>query len=167
MQNLREQDVIQPIDVKKVFYSKNPGLAKMLPGFIFRYLKRIVHQDDNNTFLAKHGMKRNLEFITAVIEDFNVMIDQFGLENIPREGRFVFAANHPLGGFDGMVLMKIISGYFPKFRFLVNDILMNMIYLFPLINMAHLRTKLQLKLKKSLNQTCKYLLFHLGMFRGG
>ena len=125
MQNQQNRDVIQPVNVKQVFYRKNPRLARLIPGFVFRYLKRIVHENDINTFLAQHGNKRNLEFIAAVIEDFNVTINLEGEENIPKTGRFVFAANHPLGGFDGMVLMKIISGYFHEFRFLVNDILMN------------------------------------------
>lgn len=118
-------EVIQSVDVKKVFYSKNPRLARLIPAFIFNYLKRIVHEDDINEFLAKHGQKRNLDFIEAVIEDFNVTITIEGEQNIPSKGRYVFAANHPMGGFDGMVLMKIISGIYPDLRFLVNDILMN------------------------------------------
>ncbi len=126
MPNSVTEEVIQPVDVKKVFYSKNPRLARIIPNFIFNYLKRIVHEDDNNNFLAVHGHKRNLEFISAVIEEFKVTINIEGETNIPKTGRFVFAANHPLGGFDGMVLMKIISGYFDEFRFLVNDILMNL-----------------------------------------
>ena len=119
-------EVIQPVDVKKVFHSKNPGLTRLIPAFVFSYLKRIVHEDDINELLAKHGQKLNLEFIDAAIEDFNVAIAIEGEQNIPREGKYIFVANHPLGGFDGIVLMKIISGYYPEFRFLVNDILMNL-----------------------------------------
>lgn len=115
----------QLIDVERVFHEKNPSMARLIPGFIYRYLKRIIHQDYLNEFLGKHGDKRNLDFIDAVIRDFNVRIHVEGRKNIPGEGRFIFAANHALGGFDGIVLMKIISEHFPEFRFLVNDILMN------------------------------------------
>ena len=115
----------QKVDVKAVFYSKNSRLAKLLPGFIFRYLKRIVHEDDINAFLEKHGQKLDLEFIDAAIEDFSVTLETYGEENIPRNDKLIFAANHPLGGFDGIILMKIISRHFDSFRFLVNDILMN------------------------------------------
>ena len=38
------------IDVEKVIASKNPTLAKLLPGFVLRYLKRIIHEDEINTF---------------------------------------------------------------------------------------------------------------------
>jgi len=114
-----------PVDVKGVFYSKNAKLARLLPGFIFRFLKRIVHEDEMNVFLKKHGQKLDLDFIDAVIKDFKVSIETHGEENIPEAGRFIFAANHPLGGFDGLVLMQIINRHFGNFRFLVNDILMN------------------------------------------
>jgi 1-acyl-sn-glycerol-3-phosphate acyltransferase len=117
---------IQIIDLEAVFHKKNPKLARLIPGFIYRYLKRIVHVDELNQFLRVHGEKQNLDFIEAAIQDFNVTILTEGTGNIPASGRFIFAANHPLGGFDGIVLMKIISGYFSEYRFLVNDILMNL-----------------------------------------
>jgi len=119
-------EVIRPINVREVFYQKNARLARLLPGFFFHYLERIVRQEDINKFLSMHGQKRNLDFINAAIEDFNVQITIVGEENIPSTGRYIFVANHPMGGFDGIVLMKIISEYFPAFRVLVNDILMNL-----------------------------------------
>jgi 1-acyl-sn-glycerol-3-phosphate acyltransferase len=117
---------IEPIDLQAVFYSKNPKLAALIPRFVFRYLNRIVHVKEINGFLKEHGEKQNLDFINAAIKDFNVSIKTEGTENIPAKGRFIFAANHPLGGFDGIVLMKIISNYFIEFKFLVNDLLMNL-----------------------------------------
>ena len=116
---------IQPIDLKAVFRDKNATLAALIPPFVYRYLNRIVHIEDINEFLKEHGEKRNVDFIDAVIQDFNVTIKTAGTENIPSSGQFIFAANHPLGGFDGIVLMKIINEYFCNFKFLVNDILMN------------------------------------------
>jgi 1-acyl-sn-glycerol-3-phosphate acyltransferase len=116
---------VQLIDLESVFKSKNPVLAGLIPGFIYRYLKRIIHVNDINEFLKIHGHKQNLEFVHAAIEDFNVTIHTEGEENIPASGRFLFVANHPLGGFDGIVLMAIISKHFNDFKFLVNDILMN------------------------------------------
>jgi 1-acyl-sn-glycerol-3-phosphate acyltransferase len=126
MESVAHHKKIQPIDIKAVFYNKNPKLALLIPGFIYRYLKHIIHEEDINEFLKKHGEKQNLNFIDAAIEDFNVNIRLEGAENIPSKGRFIIAANHPLGGFDGIVLMKIMSGYFTEFRFLVNDILLNL-----------------------------------------
>ncbi|MDD2199628.1 MAG: glycerol acyltransferase, partial [Bacteroidales bacterium] len=60
------------VDVKKVIASKNPKLLKRIPCFIIRYLKRIVHQDDINDFLSRHGHKKGLDFVDAIISDFNI-----------------------------------------------------------------------------------------------
>ena len=44
------KESIPLIDIDKVFKSKNPTLYRILPGFIFRYIKRIIHQDFMNDF---------------------------------------------------------------------------------------------------------------------
>jgi len=123
---------IKPINVRQIFYDKNPAMARLLPGFVFRYLERIVHQRDINEFLEKHGEKMGLEFVRAAIQDFNVKVDIRGEENLPEKGRYIFAANHPLGGFDGILLMDVLSRYYSDFKFLSNDLLMNIINLHPL-----------------------------------
>jgi len=123
---------IKSINIRKVFYEKNPGLARIIPGFVFRYLERIVHQKDINDFLGKYGDLTGLDFVRAAIKEFNVSVTVKGDENLLHEGRFIFAANHPWGGFDGILLMDILSKHYPDFKFLVNDLLMNIINLHPL-----------------------------------
>ena len=122
-----KKSLLEKVDIKEAFYKKNPRVARLLPGFIYWYIQRIVHQKEMNDFLKKHGSKTGIDFINAVIEDFNVSINVDGEEKIPGSGRFIFVANHPLGGFDGMILMHIISKYFNNIKFLVNDILMNIL----------------------------------------
>jgi 1-acyl-sn-glycerol-3-phosphate acyltransferase len=113
------------VELKKIFASKNPRLARLIPWFIWRYLKRVIREDDVNDVLARYGHKTDIDFTEEAIKDFNVRIHVEGRENIPKEGRFVFVANHPLGGFDGIVLMNVIAKHFKEVRFLVNDLLMN------------------------------------------
>lgn len=113
------------IDIKNVFYSKNPRLARLIPWFVYGYLKRIIHEDFINDFLSRHGAKQDLEFVEASIQEFGVTIEVTGTENLPQSGKFIFVSNHPLGGFDGIVIMKVISRHYKSFKFLVNDILMN------------------------------------------
>ena len=117
-------DVLQ-IDVERVLYSKNPALKKAMPGFVIRYLKRIVHQDELNEFLRLSGHLKNAEFIKAGLEFFNIRYNVSGSENIPDSGRYIFVSNHPLGGLDGLVFIYELSKYFSDLKFPVNDILMN------------------------------------------
>jgi len=67
-----------------------------------------------------------LDFMEAAYQEFNVDMDIKGEENLPESGRFLFVANHPLGGFDGNMLIYIIRKHYPRVVFLVNDILMNL-----------------------------------------
>lgn len=124
-ENVTPPEVLR-VDVRKIFHEKNPRMAKLLPGFIYRYIERIAHQDFINGFLSRHGNKRGLDVIHAAFDEFNTRIIIKGEENIPRKGRYIFASNHPLGGFDGVVLIDVVSRYLGEAKFLANDILMNL-----------------------------------------
>lgn len=122
----------QPINIREVFRSKSPRLADLLPGFVIRYLEKIVHQEDINHFLERHGDKTGMDFVHAVIEEFDVKLTVKGIDDIPGTGRYIFASNHPLGGFDGLLLMSVLEKKFKGFKVLVNDLLMNIKNLHPL-----------------------------------
>ena len=117
-------DVLQ-VDVEQILNSKNPSLKKMVPGFLLRYLKKIVHQDDLNVFLRKAGHLKDAEFIAAGLKEFDISYRVTGSENLPEKGRYIFVSNHPLGGLDGLVFIHELSKYYPEIKFPVNDILMN------------------------------------------
>ena len=115
----------KPLDIKEIFRKKNPSLARFIPGFIFKYLRRMLHLDEVNEFLNTHGDKQGLAFVEAAINDFNVKMDLRGEENIPESGRYIFVSNHPLGGFDGLLLIFLIGKRYSGIKVLSNDILMN------------------------------------------
>jgi putative hemolysin len=114
------------IDIDEIFKSKNPGLYRLLPGFVISYLKRVVHQEEINSFIDRHGHKKEFEFVDAVIDEFGATIGISGLENIPEKGGCIFASNHPLGGLDAMALVQVISKVRKDIRFIVNDILLQL-----------------------------------------
>ncbi|MGQ1890890.1 1-acyl-sn-glycerol-3-phosphate acyltransferase [Thermophagus sp. OGC60D27] len=115
------------IDVEQVFASKNPSLLKIIPKFIINYLKRIVHQNEINDFLSEKGHLKGVEFARSILDDlFGAGYTAVGLDNLPDEGRFLFASNHPLGGLDGIALIAAVSEKFPEIKFPVNDILLNL-----------------------------------------
>jgi putative hemolysin len=111
------------VDIEKVIGEKNPRLLKWMPGFLLRYVKRILHEKDVNDFMAAHGHLKNLDFVHTVLREFDTKIIAKGLENIPETGGFIVASNHPLGGFDGLALMEAVAKKREDIRFLVNDIL--------------------------------------------
>jgi 1-acyl-sn-glycerol-3-phosphate acyltransferase len=120
------------VNIRQVFHDKNPRLAALLPGFVYNYLEKIAHQKDINGFLSRHGDKFGLDFARAAIEEFKVSVIIKGEENLPLNSRCIFACNHPLGGFDGILMMDVMSKYYKESRFLSNDILMNITNLVPI-----------------------------------
>ena len=118
--------MLKKIDIEGVFKSKSPTLYKLLPGFIFSYLKRLLHQEDMNGFLERNVHRYDFEFVKAIIDAFGVQEKVIGQENIPPSGGAVVAANHPLGALDFMVMMNAIGTRRKDVKALVNDILLNL-----------------------------------------
>ena len=116
------------VDIKNILHEKSPKLAKWIPGFLIRYLKKIAHEDIINYIIQNYGHLEGYDFSEAMIKYFNVSIETEGENNLPDTGSYIFVSNHPLGGFDGHILMCLIGRKFGshKYKFLVNDILMNL-----------------------------------------
>lgn len=119
-------NTFQSIDIEKVIHNKNPRLAKALPGFIIRYLKKILHQTDINKSLEANKNVNGLDFVRNILKEFNAKINVSGLENLPETGRFIIASNHPLGGLDGLALMHVAGKVRKDIVFPVNDFLLNL-----------------------------------------
>lgn len=119
------QEGITQIDIKQVLRQKAPSAARKIPGFMVDYLIRTVHQDELNEILRRYHDKDGVAFMLELIGYFDLNLELVNEENIPAEGRYIFASNHPLGGLDGICLSAIIGGRFDgKIRYLVNDLLL-------------------------------------------
>lgn len=125
MGNHQKSETFTPIVMREVIASKSPGLAKMIPGIVYRYINRIMHIDFVNDLLKRYGHLEGIDFVDQVVKEFNVKEHLYGVDNIPESGRFIFASNHPLGGFDGMLLMRTVDQRLGNPLFLSNDVLMN------------------------------------------
>lgn len=123
------------IDVKSLFAAKNPRLLKIIPGFIFTLIKKIVHQDTINGYIYKHRDKSGLDFVSAILQEFGVklvvmkssgaILEWDDLKTIiPPSGGYILASNHPLGGLDGLALLHVAGLSRPDVVFPVNDLLM-------------------------------------------
>lgn len=124
---MTDANCIKPVYLEQIFKSKNPALAKMIPGFIYSYLKKIIHQNDINDFITRYGDRKGLDFSDAILEYLNVSYRVIGEENLPSsDGRYIFVSNHPLGGPDGIILISFLGTHYPELKFPVNDLLLNL-----------------------------------------
>jgi putative hemolysin len=119
------------IDIEKLIQSKNPKLKKWLPGFITRYLKRILHEDEVNQFLHEHKNKSGHQFCDAAVSYLSMNVIVNGIERIPKTGPVVITMNHPLGGMDAVAFIHALQNHRKDLKFIVNDVLMHLTNLQP------------------------------------
>lgn len=118
------------IDIEKVLTSKVGAKARYVPRFLISWLRHLVHEDEVNAFLADHKDVQGTEWLEACVRYLDMKIEVVGAENLPRkdDGKlYTFVSNHPLGGQDGVALGAIIGRHYDgNFRYLVNDLLLNL-----------------------------------------
>ncbi|MBQ9185346.1 MAG: glycerol acyltransferase [Bacteroidales bacterium] len=110
------------IDLDSILRKKFPRI----PGFLVRWIKKLVHIDFLNGFIGQGY--QGVEFARECIKYLKINLVVEGLENIRTDGgaRYTFACNHPLGGADAIALVKVMGELFGEnCRFPVNDFLMN------------------------------------------
>lgn len=112
------------VDVAEMIRAKSPKLAKKMPRFVVNLLRRLLHEKDVNEILAKANGATGIDFVNIGVECLELKRQVSGMKNIPSEGRFIFVANHPLGGLESLVMMQTIDEKFSDFMFVVNDLLM-------------------------------------------
>lgn len=113
------------LDVENIIYKKSKSLHRFLPRFILNYLRKILHEDEINDIINNAIGINGVHFATKIINDFDVSFSIIHEENIPVGGNHIIVSNHPLGGFDGLILTHIFSKYKENVKVTMNDLLMN------------------------------------------
>ena len=124
------ESIEKTIDIEKILRDKMGKKARYVPRFVISWLKKIIHEDEVNRFLWKNRKLEGTEWLTACVQYLDMTLDIVGAENLPdkHDGKlYTFVSNHPLGGQDGVSLGSIIGQHYDgKFRYLVNDLLLNL-----------------------------------------
>lgn len=124
------------IDLDRIIREKMGDKANYVPALAVKWLKHIIHQDEVNKFLWESRDKKGTEWLEECTRYLDMTLNIEGMENLPdkNDGRlYTFVSNHPLGGVDGVALGAIIGRHYDgRFRYLVNDLLMNLPGLAPL-----------------------------------
>lgn len=125
------------IDVEEIIRSKVGSNFKYIPSFVVTWLRKLLHEDDNNyliTVLAKDKVGK--EWLDECLSFLKMENEVRGLDALPdnSEGKYyTFVSNHPMGGIDGVALGSILCHkYDSRIKYLVNDVLMNLHGLAPL-----------------------------------
>ena len=118
------------IDIDSILREKMGAKAKFVPAPFVRWLRHIIHQDEVNRYLWESRHLSGTEWLEECVRYLDMTLIVDGMENLPDkdDGRLdTFVSNHPLGGEDGVALGAIIGRHYDgRFRYLVNDLLMNL-----------------------------------------
>lgn len=85
----------------------------------------ILRISDINEVYEKFEELHGIEFIDAILQEFQVSFDYYEkeLKRIPKSGPFITVSNHPLGGIDGIILIKMIGQIRPDYKVMANFLL--------------------------------------------
>lgn len=113
------------VEVRKLIAEKNPTLLKWLPGFLIRWIERVIHQEQVNAFMAANKDADAFEFSEATVKLLKQKLSIKGLENVPQPPQScIFVSNHPFGGMDAITIIHLLKDVRPDITFIVNDLLM-------------------------------------------
>ena len=132
----KDKNYRKTIDLDAVLQGKMGKKARWVPRPAVSWLKKTIHQDEVNDFLWESRGLTGTPWLKATMKYLDMTLEIEGAENLPSkdDGRlYTFVSNHPLGGIDGVALGSIIGEHYDdNFRYLVNDLLMNLPGLAPL-----------------------------------
>lgn len=68
---------------------------------------------------------RDLDFLNAILDEFKIKfeIPEEDLKRLPKDGAYITISNHPLGGIDGILLLKLMLEREPNFKIIANFLL--------------------------------------------
>ena len=120
----------KPIDSGAILFEQVPSIARcpeLLRRLLLLALQWLICERRINRFLSQHAMTRDFDFVDQVFQlvPTDCTVRHSDLENIPARGRVIIVANHPLGGLDGLALLRLVSSVRRDVRIVVNELLLN------------------------------------------
>ncbi|MFC2152339.1 lysophospholipid acyltransferase family protein [Bacteroidota bacterium] len=90
-----------------------------------KFLMQLLKLNKLNRLYSENKNKSGIDFINAVIEhlEFNYEVSDEDLKRIPKDEPFIIVANHPFGGIDALLLVKIFAEVRPDLKAMGNFLL--------------------------------------------
>ncbi|HLO52638.1 MAG TPA: lysophospholipid acyltransferase family protein [Saprospiraceae bacterium] len=113
---LTESDISRSLHLQK-FGAAGTSLTKAM--------MRLLRIDQLNLMYDKHCHLEGLAFVDAILSALNITVDisDVDLKRLPKSGPFIVVSNHPLGGIDGLIMLKIMLTYHPESKIMANYLL--------------------------------------------
>jgi putative hemolysin len=109
-------------EIAKVLHLQKLGFVGQSIGWLFL---RVLGFKTLNKIYDRNKNKTGVHFLDDVLKDCNIQfeIPEEDLKRIPKNGPFITISNHPLGGADGLLLLKLLLQQRADFKIIANFLL--------------------------------------------
>lgn len=113
------------VTAKEVAQAINIDRYGVVGTFVGWSLMKALKISKANEIYDRNKHLSDLEFLNAILEEFQIKFDipEEHLKRLPKDGAYVTISNHPLGGIDGILLLKLMLEQRPDFKIIANFLL--------------------------------------------
>lgn len=109
-------------EVAKAIKTDKYGFLGTFSGWL---LMKILKISTLNKIYDRNKHLKDVEFLTSILNEFEIKfeIPEEDLKRLPKDGAYITISNHPLGGIDGILLLKLMLEREPNFKIIANFLL--------------------------------------------
>jgi len=109
-------------EVAKAIKTDKYGFLGTFSGWL---LMKVLKISTMNKIYDRNKHLSDLEFLNAILDEFQIKfeIPEEDLKRLPKTGPYITVSNHPLGGIDGILLLKLMLEQDPDFKIIANFLL--------------------------------------------
>ncbi len=109
-------------EVAKAINADKYGVFGTFSGWL---LMKVLKISALNKLYDRHKHLNDVPFLNAILEDLQIKfeIPEEDFKRLPKDGAYITISNHPLGGIDGILLLKLMLEKEPNFKIIANFLL--------------------------------------------
>ncbi len=113
------------VTAKEVSQAINLDKYGFIGTFIGWILMKVLKISTINKFYNRNKHLTEVEFLDSILDEFQIKfeIPEEDLKRLPKDGAYVTISNHPLGGIDGVLLLKLMVEQRKDFKIIANFLL--------------------------------------------
>lgn len=108
------------IDIESIIHKRT---NRRLPKWLVGVTEKVIHQREINMIISSGKHLPPAQFIKHVLKELCISCEIVEKGDISPSGRYIFAANHPFGGTDGLLITDALLDKFGDVGTIVNDML--------------------------------------------
>ncbi|WP_299121802.1 lysophospholipid acyltransferase family protein [uncultured Winogradskyella sp.] len=109
-------------EVAKAIHADKYGFVGTFFGWL---LMKVLKISTLNRIYNRNKHLSELEFLNGILDEFQIKfeIPEEDMKRLPKEGPYITISNHPLGGIDGILLLKLMIEQRSDFKIIANFLL--------------------------------------------